>query len=95
MLEWAISAVSRRPVAIALAGMPAMAAAVGVGRFVLAPILPFMEQGLGLAKPDSRLIGPAFAGFAHGIADSFVLPSPAASAARMLGAWLAWPARGP
>ena len=48
-----------RPLAIALGGLLAMATAVGIGRFVLTPILPFMETSLDLAKPEAGLIPSA------------------------------------
>lgn len=44
---------------IALGGLIAMAAAVGIGRFVYTPILPFMEEGLGLTKVDASIIASA------------------------------------
>ena len=40
-------------------GMIAIAAALGIGRVVYTPILPFMEDGLGLPKPQAGLIASA------------------------------------
>ncbi len=52
---------------IALGGLIAMAAAVGIGRFVYTPILPFMEEGLGLTKVDASIIASAnFLGYLLG-----------------------------
>ena len=52
---------------IAFGGLIAMAAAVGIGRFVYTPILPFMEEGLGLTKLDASIIASAnFLGYLLG-----------------------------
>ncbi len=48
-----------RGLSVALGGAVALAAALGIGRFVYTPILPFMEDGLGLTKPQAGLIASA------------------------------------
>ncbi len=47
---------TRQAARLALGGLIALAAALGIGRFVYTPILPFMEQGLGLSKADGGVI---------------------------------------
>ncbi len=44
------------PTLLALGGLLALAAAMGVGRFMYTPLLPHMEQGLGLSKSAAGLL---------------------------------------
>ena len=47
---------SHRATGIALGGLIALAAAMGIGRFVYTPILPFMVDSLGLTKAEGGVI---------------------------------------
>ena len=56
-----------RPRALAIGGLIAMAAALGIGRFIYTPILPPMIEELGLGKGQAGLIaGANFTGYLAG-----------------------------
>jgi predicted MFS family arabinose efflux permease len=66
-----------RPFALALGGLVALAAAVGIGRFVYTPILPFMLEDLGMTKGAAGLLASAnFLGYLAGalLAATPILP---------------------
>ncbi len=50
---------ARSPVAVALAGLVALAVAMGVGRFALTPILPMMREDAGLSVADGGWLASA------------------------------------
>ncbi|MXN65752.1 YbfB/YjiJ family MFS transporter [Stappia sp. GBMRC 2046] len=64
------------PVLLALAGFLALATAMGIGRFALTPILPFMIEGIPLSTADAGFIASAnYLGYLIGALGASALPS--------------------
>ena len=62
-----MSATDTSPTLLAIGGLTAMAAAIGIGRFIYTPILPLMAEGLHLTKGEAGLIASAnFLGYLAG-----------------------------
>ncbi len=57
----------RAPWALALGGLLALAAALGIGRFIYTPVLPLMMEGLGWSASEAGLVATAnFLGYLAG-----------------------------
>jgi predicted MFS family arabinose efflux permease len=69
-----------RPLSLAIGGLAALAAAVGIGRFVYTPILPLMVEDLGMTKGVAGLL--ASANFAGYLAGALLAATPAVSGSR-------------
>ncbi len=81
---------NRAPAALALGGLFALAAAMGIGRFVYTPILPFMADGFGL-QPDEagRIAASNFLGYLAGALAGAARSLPGSARSWFLGGLLA------
>jgi predicted MFS family arabinose efflux permease len=78
---------SRQATGIALGGLIALAAGMGIGRFVYTPVLPFMEEALGLTKPQAGIIASVnFLGYLLGALAASLSALPGGRRAWFLGA---------
>jgi len=84
MAEQAVSVhETRTPAALALAGLAALAVALGIGRFAFTPILPMMREDAGLSLAQGGWLASAnYAGYLLGALWAAVQPARAAVAIR-------------
>lgn len=77
----------RIPERAALGGLIAITAAMGIGRFVYTPILPFMDETLGLTKAEGGLIASAnYFGYLLGALAASLMALPGGRRRWILGA---------
>ena len=78
---------SRHATGVALGGLIALAAGMGIGRFVYTPVLPFMEEALGLTKPQAGVIASVnFLGYLLGALAAALSTLPGGRRAWLFGA---------
>ena len=84
MAEQAVSVdATRAPAALALAGLAALAVAIGIGRFAFTPILPMMREDAGLSVGGAGWLASAnYAGYLIGALWAAAQPAHAAVAIR-------------